>query len=96
MDIKVYTTSGCFYCNKLQELLQRAKLEYDIINVVSNKIEVENLSDSNNFINRTTFSSLHPGVEGFPFVVIDEKPIGSLVQTAKFLLEKGLVSANKG
>ena len=42
------------------------------------------------------FEKQYPGVNGFPFVVIDDKPIGSLVQTAKFLLDRGLVSARKG
>ena len=91
MDIKVYTSQGCFYCQKVKELLERAKLKYDIINVVPNKVDI----DSPGFINKTNFSSLYPTVNGFPFVVIDEEPIGALVPTARFLLEKGLVSANK-
>ena len=92
MDIKVYTTQGCFYCQKVKELLERAELKYKLIEVVSNKVTL----DSPGFINKTQFADLHPGVQGFPFVVIDEKPIGALVPTAKFLLEKGLVSANRG
>jgi len=92
MEIKVYTTQGCFYCQKVKELLERANLKYDLINVVPNKVDI----DSTDYINKTKFASLYPTINGFPFVVIDEEPIGALVPTARFLLAKGLVSANKG
>ena len=28
MDIKVYTTDGCFYCEQMKELCKRAELDY--------------------------------------------------------------------
>ena len=39
---------------------------------------------------------MFPNASGFPWVVIDGKEIGGLVEAAKFFLKEGLVSANKG
>ena len=29
MDIKIYTTPGCFYCEQMKELCKRAEVEYE-------------------------------------------------------------------
>ena len=42
-----------------------------------------------------SFRKMYPDRTGFPFVIIDGKEIGGLVETARFFLEKGLVSAKK-
>ena len=38
----------------------------------------------------------YPNCQGYPWVIIDGKEIGGLVEAAKFFLKEGLVSANKG
>ena len=45
-------------------------------------------------ITREDFIKLYPHVTGYPYVIIDEKQIGGLVETAKFFLKEGLVSVN--
>ena len=39
MDIKIYTTPGCFYCEQMKELCKRAEVEYE-----SEEIESEVLN----------------------------------------------------
>jgi len=63
--------------------MKRANLSYQIIEVLSAE-------------DRQTFRLNNPKVLGFPYVIIDGEPIGGLVETAKFLIQKGLVSAKKG
>ena len=82
MEIKTYTSPGCFYCDQLKELFKRAELESEYITIDSpEKTE--------------KFRAEFPAVRGFPFVIIDGEHIGGLVETAKLLLEKGLVSSKK-
>jgi len=82
MEILIYTTSGCFYCTQVKELMRRANLPYEII-------EVSTMED------RQKFKVNNPKVIGFPYVIIDGEPIGGLVETARFLVQKGLVSGKK-
>ncbi len=85
MDIKLYTTTGCGYCIKMKELFARAKIEdYEEIVV-----------DNNNKKLRHELLTKYPMAYGYPFVTIDEEPIGSLVEVAKWMLKEGLVSAKK-
>ena len=79
MDIKIYGSVGCFYCDQMKELCKRAKVEYEAIGVSPEELR-----------------RLFPNADGYPWVVIDGKEIGGLVESAKFFLKEGLVSANKG
>ena len=79
MDIKIYTTQGCFYCDQMKELCKRAKVDYQAIEVSQDKL-----------------LEMFPNASGYPLVEIDGKEIGGLIETAKFFLKEGLVSANKG
>lgn len=81
MEIKVYTTPGCFFCTQVKELFKRAGLEYD-----------ESVVDETN---KMEFRKKYPLAVSFPFVLFDNEPVGGLVETARFLVKKGLVSANK-
>ena len=83
MDIKIYTTPGCFYCDQAKELCKRAEVEYESIEIDKD-------------ITRQDFITLFPGVNSSPHIIIDGQVIGGLVETAKFFLKEGLVSANKG
>lgn len=82
MKIKVYSIPGCTYCRKLKLLLSRAKLDY-IETVVGRDISKED------------YRAIYPSHQTFPFVVIDDEEIGGVVDTAKFLLDKGLLSNKK-
>ena len=82
MKIVAYTTQGCFYCDQLKELFRRAEVEYESISVVTDE-------------EREKFRKDFPRAGGYPYVLIDDKHVGGLVETAKLLLEKGLVSSNK-
>ena len=82
MKIVIYTIPGCSYCTKVKEIMARANLEYEHI-LVGNDISREQLIKE------------HPLAKGFPYVIIDGEGIGGLHQTAKFLIDKGLVSSKK-
>ena len=85
MDIKAYTKVGCKFCGNLIALFERAGVEYTKIVV----------GDGENQCPTELFRKEYPEVIGFPFVVIDGKKIGGLVETAKLFLEKKLVSVPK-
>lgn len=80
MKIKIYSTAGCFYCTKLKELFERANITDYEEQVCTSGDEV-----------RVDY----PEAKSFPYVIIDGEVIGGLVETAKFLVEKNLVSSNK-
>ena len=80
MNIKIYSTGGCFYCTKLKELFERA-------NITDYKEQVCTSGDE--------IRVDYPEAKSFPYVIIDGEVIGGLVETAKFLVEKNLVSSNK-
>ena len=81
MEIKVYTTPGCYYCEQLKELFSRAEVEYDAVQVLPE--------------DHQKFKEEHTTAVGFPHVIIDGEHIGGLVETAKLFLQKGLVSSKK-
>ena len=82
MEILIYTTSGCFYCDQAKQLCRRANVDYR-----TQEVGVD--------ITKEDFTKLYPHVTGYPYVIVDEKEIGGLVETAKFFLKEGLVSVNK-
>ena len=46
-------------------------------------------------ITREEFKELYPKASGFPYVIVDDEPIGGLMETVKLFVEKGLVSSKK-
>ena len=82
MEILIYTTSGCFYCDQAKQLCGRANVDYQTIEVGVD-------------MTREDFTKLYPHVIGSPFVIIDGNEIGNLVDLAKHFLKEGLVSVNK-
>ena len=82
MEILIYTTSGCFYCDQAKKLCEKANVDYR-----TQEVGVD--------IPREEFTKLYPHVTGYPYVIIDEKEIGGLVETAKFFLKEELISVNK-
>jgi glutaredoxin len=83
MEIKAYTSKGCFYCDQLKELFKRAELEYETI-----------LVDSPS--ERSDFRLKYPSAQGYPHVIIDGVEHGGLVNVAKYLVKNGYVSTKKG
>jgi glutaredoxin len=82
MEIQIYTTSGCIYCEKIKELMKRADLSYTQILVGKD-------------ITRQEFKQKYPFASGFPYTVIDGSVVGGLVETVKLFVDKGLVSSKK-
>lgn len=82
MDITCFTLEGCSHCVTVKQLFKRAGVEYNEV-VVGKSITV------------AQFNEQYPGISGFPYVVIDNTPIGGLVETAQHFLNNGLVSAPK-
>ena len=89
MEITAYTTPTCSHCKALIQLFERAGVEYTKFTVTRSP------SVDPNSMLTASFRKMYPDRTGFPFVIIDGKEIGGLVETARFFLEKGLVSAKK-
>ena len=82
MKIEIYTITGCKYCDQIKELMERAKLDY-VSYLVGTDISKEKLIEK------------YPLAFGFPYVIINDEPVGGLIETARILIEKGLVSSKK-
>ena len=82
MEITAYTSKGCFYCDQLKKLLERAELDAEYI-----------LLDTDE--KRNHFHNKYPACQGYPYVIIDGVEYGGIVNVAKFLIKEGLVSAEK-
>lgn len=82
MEITIYTIPGCSYCTHVKELMRRADLPYQHFLVGKDITKADLLKN-------------YPLAQGFPYVIIDGEPVGGLTQTAKYLVDKGLVSSKK-
>jgi len=82
MEVIAYTLSGCTHCTNLKELFRRAETNYTEI-MVKRDMSAED------------FQTKYPGIFSFPFVVIDDEPVGGLVDVVKLFVSKGLVSSSK-
>lgn len=82
MKITAYTLTGCVHCTHLKELFRRANVEYDEV-VVKKDMKVEE------------FHQHYPSINSFPYVVIDNSPVGGLVDVVKLFVQQGLVSSSK-
>jgi glutaredoxin len=83
MDITIYTTIGCGYCVKVKELMNRAGIkDYNEVNIPRDILKED-------------FKIKFPFATGYPYVIIDGKEIGGLVETVKYFVENGLVSSKK-
>jgi len=82
MQITIYTIPGCSYCTHVKELMRRANLSYEDYLVGKD-------------ITKTQLLQEYPLAQGFPYVIIDGEPVGGLTQTAKYLVDRGLVKSKK-
>ena len=56
------------------------------------RAEVEYESEE---IESEVLNARYPNAKSYPYVIIDGEEIGGLIESAKFFLKEGLVSANK-
>lgn len=84
MEIEIYTSKGCVWCNRVKELMTRANQEY-----------VEYVWQNFSGDEQQELMKQYPEMSSFPVVIIDGEYVGGLVPVAKLFLEKGLVSSNK-
>lgn len=82
MEITAYTLPGCNHCTHLKELFRRAETSYTEV-MVKRDIPLED------------FQQQYPGINHFPFVVINNERIGGLVDVVKLFVAKGLVSSSR-
>jgi glutaredoxin len=82
MEITAYTLPGCSHCGHLKELFKRANVDYAEVSV-TNDITTED------------FNNKYPMIKVFPFVVIDDKAVGGLVEVIKLFLSEGLISSTR-
>tara|TARA_B100000963_G_C22627339_1_gene673049 strand:- start:3103 stop:3357 length:255 start_codon:yes stop_codon:yes gene_type:complete len=83
MEVVIYTTEGCFYCEQIKELCRRANIEY-----------TSHLVGTSSFTQKD-FIKKFPLAQGYPYVIIDGEVIGGLVETARLFVKKGLVSSGR-
>ena len=80
--ITIYGKSRCSLCTQAKKLCEKANVDYR-----TQEVGVD--------ITREDFTTSYPHVKAYPYVIIDGKEIGGLVETAKLFLKEGLVSVNK-
>ena len=81
-NVTAYTLEGCVHCMHLHELLERSNIPQERITYV----------DVGKDLSKEDFLKKFPEAGGFPHVIIDGKSIGGLVETAKYLVKKKMVS----
>jgi glutaredoxin len=82
MEIKLYTSRGCSHCFHVKTLLERAKLEWEEI-----EIGVD--------ISMEIFKSQYPSINATPFILIDGVEYIGIVEVAKKFLKEGIIEAPK-
>ena len=82
-NVTAYTLEGCIHCMHLKQLMERS-------NISNERVTYINVGKD---ISKEDFIKKFPEAGGYPHVIIDGKPIGGLVETAKYLVKKKLVSA---
>ena len=78
MKFTVYSKNGCPYCNKVEKVLQLAKLQHVVYKLGTD-------------FDREEFYSKFGEGSTFPRVTMDEEIIGGCSETVKFLREKTIV-----
>ena len=83
-NVTAYTLEGCVHCLHLHELLERSRIPAERITFV----------DVGKDISKEDFLKKFPEAAGYPHVIINNKTIGGLVETAKYLVKKQLISSS--
>lgn len=78
MTYKIYSRDGCPYCIKVQQVLQLAKLDYEVYKL------------GTDFTREEFYEQFGQG-STFPRVVLGEELLGGCSETVKYLREQKLV-----
>ncbi len=84
MDITIYTSTGCVWCTRMKELMERANQNYT--EVVWNELTGDE---------QQALTEQYPDMRSFPIAIIDGVFYKGLVDVAKLFLQEGLVTAPK-
>jgi glutaredoxin len=79
MEIKINTTPGCQYCTQAKKLFEKAGYTWEEVS----------------FSGGNDLKEQYPNATAFPWIIIDGKEVGGLVETARLFLERGLVTSKK-
>ena len=86
MEITIYTSTGCVWCERMKELMTRANQEYTEI-LWQELTAAEQKEFGNQWKDHENFNG------SFPCAFIDGELVGGLVPVAKKFMADGLVSA---
>ena len=79
LDITIYSSPGCFYCEQAKELCDRVAQKPKILTVGQD-------------ISAKDFSIKFPNVNAYPHIIVEGKVIGGLVEFAKLVIKEGLMT----
>ena len=82
MEITIYTSQGCQWCDRMKELMERANQEY-----------TEHVWQELDGDTQEEIVKQYPNIRSFPVAIIDGEYVGGLIEVAKKFLANGLVSA---
>lgn len=83
MEIKIYTSTGCGYCAKIKELLNRIDLEYTEYRLGDN-------------LTQEQFKAIFPNASGYPQMKVDNFAIeGGLTGAVRYFVENGMITSKK-
>ena len=78
MKFTVYSKDGCPYCNKIEQVLQLAELQYVVYKL------------NTDFTREEFYAEFGQG-STFPQVIMDDRHLGGCTDTVKYLQEQKLV-----
>lgn len=78
MKFTIYSKNGCPYCDKVQELLDLAKVKYEVYEL------------DEDFTEKEFYDKFGLGT-AFPQVICDDKILGGCINTIKHLQENNLL-----
>jgi glutaredoxin len=83
MEITIYTSNGCQWCDRMKELMERANQEYDeyVWQELDGDTQVE-------------IAKQYPQMRSFPVAIIDGEYSGGLIEVANRFLYDVLVSSS--
>jgi len=81
LDITIYSSPGCFYCDQAKELCKRT-------------VQIPKIVTVGQDISKEEFSSKFPNVNAYPHIIVEGEVIGGLVDFAKYFIKNGIIEVN--
>lgn len=78
MNIKIYSRSGCPYCDKIKTVLSQRQIEFDSYEL------------DEHFTRDEFYSEFGQGTT-FPQVILDGNQLGGCSEAVKYLLENNII-----